>query len=380
MKVLVLSPEKKDKQSRRRRRLIIRALEDSGTKLLNPYPGRPPKKPSLNPSLFPKIFYQNEIESLEKVDLVIADLTDPDFKTGFLTAQSLILKKPVLGLFWQEIAKEKLGKWQDDQLLFVEAFSRDNIRFVLRQFLRFTERLGKRSGKLIVIDGTDGSGKATQSKLLVEFFRKKGEKVKLIDFPRYYSSFHGRVVGRYLKGEFGQLDQVDPHLASLTYALDRLTAKDEIEDWLKKGNLVIANRYTSANMAHQTGRVEKNKREEFLNWLIEMEYKVHKMPKEDLVIFLHLPFEAARNLIGQKSGRGYLGGKKKDIQEQSKKHLRQAEKMYLYLAKKFNHWVQIECLDKKGRVLSRKKIHKKVLAALLSKGILELGKAEAVLE
>ncbi|MFH1705418.1 MAG: hypothetical protein ABH867_00755 [Patescibacteria group bacterium] len=380
MKVLVLSPEKKDKQSRKRRRLIVRALEDSGTKLLNPYPGRPPKKPSLNPSLFPKIFYQNEIGSLEKTDLVIADLSDPDFKIGFLTSQSLILKKPVLGLFWQEIAKEKLGEWKDDQLLFIESFSRDNIRFVLRQFLRFTKRLGKRNGKLIVIDGADGSGKATQSKLLVEFLRKKGEKVKFIDFPRYYSSFHGKVVSRYLKGEFGQLNQVDPHLASLTYALDRLTAKEELEDWLKKGNLVVANRYTSANMAHQTGRVEKSKRKEFLNWLIEMEYKVHKLPKEDLVIFLHLPFKMGQKLVDRKGSRGYRGSKKRDLHEASDQHLRNAEKMYLYLAERFSHWVKIDCLNKKGKILSRGKIHKKILAALQSKGVLELGNADAILE
>lgn len=350
--------------------MIIRALEDLPTKLLNPYPGRPPKNKTSKLNLFPQVFYRREVLSLQKADLIIADLTEPDFKTGFLISRSLALNKPVLGLFQQEISREKLGGWKNDQRLFVESFNKDNVRFVLRHFLSFIKRLGKRNGKLVVIDGTDGSGKATQSKLLIDFLKKRGERVKFIDFPRYYSSFHGKLVGRYLKGEFGQLDQVDPHLASLTYALDRLMAREALDDWLRKGNIVVANRYTSANMAHQAGRVEKKKRTEFLNWLTEMEYKVHKLPKEDLVIFLHVPFEVGQKLVDKKEVRGYVAGKKRDIHEASQRHLREAEEMYLSLTKKFKHWIRIDCLDKNGKILSREKIHKRIVDLLTKKGII----------
>jgi dTMP kinase len=96
------------------------------------------------------------------------------------------------------------------------------------------EKQKRVKGKLIVIDGTDGSGKATQSQLLIEYLKAQGFKTKFIDFPRYYTSFHGGMVGRFLRGEFGRINEVNPYLASLTYALDRLTAKDELEDWLEE--------------------------------------------------------------------------------------------------------------------------------------------------
>lgn len=351
--------------------MIIRGLEGLKTRLLNPGPGRPPNKKEFPPSLFPQLFYRQEAQLLEKADLVIADLTDPDFKIGFLVSQALVLRKPVLGLFWQSIEREKISAWEESDLLFIDSFDQGNIRSVLRQFLKFVRQRKGRRGKLIVIDGTDGSGKETQAKLLLDYLKKKGLRSKYIDFPRYYSSFHGGMVGRYLRGEFGSLSEVNPYLASLTYALDRLTAREELEDWLKAGNLIVANRYTSSNMAHQTGRVRPKEREKFLNWLIEMEYRIHKLPKEDVVLFLHMPAGVGQKLVGKKEKREYTGKKKRDLHEQSKAHLKEAEKMYLYLAKKFNHWQKIECLDKKGQILSRHKIHQKILAVLRQKEIVQ---------
>jgi len=355
MKVLVLSPENKNERARKRRRLIVRALEGLRVKLLNPLPGRPPKK--------------KEFNLLEKADLVIADLTELDFKMGFLISKALVVKKPVLGLFWESIKKEKVEKWQESEFLFTECFNRENIRLIIRRFLKFISQRRRSHGKLIVIDGTDGSGKATQAKLLIKYLKKRDLRFKYIDFPRYYSSFHGGVVGRYLKGEFGGLSKVNPYLVSLTYALDRLTAKEELENWLRGGNIVVANRYTSSNMAHQTARVKAKEREKFLRWLAEMEYKVHRLPKEDLVIFLHVPVEIGQKLVDKKGKRGYVGGSRRDIQEKSLEHLKKAEKMYLYLTKKFNHWVKIECLDKQGKLYSLQRIHQKITDVLCQKGI-----------
>jgi len=370
MKVLVLSPEKKDKESRKRRRLIVRALEDLKAKLLNPIPGRPPEKKVFPPSLFPQVFYKDEAELLEKAELVIADLTDPDFKTGFLISQTLSRGKTVLALFWETITSEKVSQWEGEENLFIECFNQDNVRAVLRQFLKFFRQRKQLRGRLIVIDGTDGSGKETQSKLLVKYLKKRGERVKYIDFPRYHSSFHGRMVGRYLTREFGGLNDISPYFASLFYALDRLTAKDELEHWLRTGSIVVANRYTTSNMAFQTARVKPREREEFLNWLIEMEYKVHKLPKEDLVIFLHLPAEVGQKLAAEKRGEGYRGRKKRDLHEASIKFLKEAEKMYFYLVKRFKHWVKIDCLDKEGKILSKEKIHQKIVKLIEKKGLI----------
>ncbi len=369
MKVLVASPEAKDKASRQRRSLIVRALEDLQVRLINPLPGRPPKKLK-KLSLFPYLTYEKEAEVLSKADLVVADLTETDFKAGFLVSQALSAGKPVLGLFWREIAKEKVEDWNKFDQFYIESFDKENILLVLRRFFKFFRQIQSRRGKLVVIDGTDGSGKATQAKLLLEYLKKAGLRTRYIDFPRYYASFHGGVVGRYLKGEFGGLGEVNPYLASLTYALDRLTAKEDLEAWLRNGNLVVANRYTSSNFAHQTARVAPEEREGFLNWLVEMEYKVHKLPKENIVVFLHVPAEIGARLVEKKEKRSYAGGKSRDIAEADLHHLREAEKMYLYLTKRFPHWVKIECLDKDQQLLPPEQIHQKVVTILKQRGII----------
>lgn len=370
MKVLLLSSEKKEKESRKRRLLLVRALEDLKIKILNPAYGRPPERKVIKPSLFPKIFYQEQVSLLKKADFVIADLTESDYKTSFLVSYALDLQKPVLVLFWEKIIKEEVEKWAGETFLFSECFNKQNVRAMLHSFVRFLKTQKSYRGKLIVIDGTDGSGKETQSKLLVEYLRKKGKKVKYIDFPRYYSSFHGEMVGRYLKGEFGGLREVNPYLASLFYALDRFTAKEQIEHWLKQGNIIVANRYTSSNMAFQTVRVAKSERSSFLNWLIEMEYKVHKIPKEDLVVFLHVPAEIGQKLVGKKRETGYRGAKKRDIHEANLKLLKKAEKMYLYLTKKFKYWERINCISKEGKLHSIEKIHMEIVKVLGKKEII----------
>jgi nucleoside 2-deoxyribosyltransferase len=262
MKVLVASPEAKDKVSRERRGLMVRALEDLKVNLINPLPGRPPKKLRL-PTLFPYLTYEKESQLLLKADLLVADLTQTDFKTGFLVSQALTGGKPVLGLFWRKIASKEVEDWSKNDLFYIDSFDKENILFVLRRFFKFVQQQRRHRGKLIVIDGTDGSGKATQCQLLLDYLKKVGYRTKYIDFPRYYSSFHGGMVGRYLKGEFGGLDEVNPYLASLTYALDRLTAKEDMDTWLRNGNLVVTNRYTSSNMAFQTVRVKPEERENF---------------------------------------------------------------------------------------------------------------------
>jgi len=359
---LVLSPEKKDKESRRRRELIVKTLEDLKVKLLNPAYGRPPVKKTFPPQLFPQMFFKEDVELLKKADWVIADLTDPDFKTGTLIAEAFNQQKIVLGLFWEKLDSFRGIK---SDLFYTDCFNKDNVHSVLRHFLRFLKRQRQKRGKLIVIEGTDGSGKATQSKLLIGYLKSKNYLVKHIDFPRYKSSFHGKMVGRYLKGDFGGLSKVDPHYASLFYALDRAAAKPEIEDWLSAGCIVIANRYATSSMAFQTARVKPEKREEFLNWLTELEYKINKLPKEDLVIFLHLPALIGRKLVLKKTeNREHLRGKKYELYEANMKLMKEAEKMYLYLAKKFPHWVKIKCVDKNQKILPIEKIHQKIISTL----------------
>ena len=125
-------------------------------------------------------------------------------------------------------------------------------------------------GKLIVIEGGDGSGKATQTKLLVEYLRSKNIPTETLSFPRYSDSFYGKLVGRFLSGEFGPLESVSPYLAAIPYALDRLDARDDINKWLNEGKIVAIDRYVPSSLAHQAAKVPLDERETLVQWLEEM--------------------------------------------------------------------------------------------------------------
>lgn len=211
----------------------------------------------------------------------------------------------------------------------------------------------KRQGKFIVIDGTDGSGKATQTKLLVERLKKNGHRVKTVDFPQYENNFFGKIVGRYLSGEFGTSSEVSPYLASVLYAADRFETKEKIEKWLEDGNIIIADRYASSNQIHQGGKIkDPKKRKEFLSWLEEMEYKIFKIPRPDASIYLDVPLKLSLKLLKNKSAqkrKKYLQGKK-DIHESDPRHLQDAKNSAIKLVEKNNNWIKINCV-KNGELL-----------------------------
>src|SRR3989339_223640 len=131
----------------------------------------------------------------------------------------------------------------------------------------------KTKGKLIVIDGTDGSGKATQVNYLTDRLKKDGYKVKVVDFPEYYKNFFGAFVGHCLSEQYYNFINVHPKIASVLFAADRWQSKTEMEKWLKEGYIVVANRYVSANQIHQGGKIsDTRKRNNFIKWLNQMEY------------------------------------------------------------------------------------------------------------
>ena len=223
-----------------------------------------------------------------------------------------------------------------------------------------------RKGKLIVIDGTDGSGKATQTELLIKHLKKDGRKVKVVDFPDYYSNFFGKFIGHCLSEQYYNFVKVHPKIVSVLYAADRFESKDKIKKWLKEGNIVIANRYASANQIHQGGKVANlKKRESFIKWLAEMEYEVFKIPKPDIVFYLSVPISIVLKLIKERNNgerRKYLGKKKAnktDVHEKDVKFLENSRKSALWLAKTQKNWIRIECV-KNGKIDTRENIHKKV--------------------
>jgi dTMP kinase len=219
-----------------------------------------------------------------------------------------------------------------------------------------------KKGKFIVIDGTDGSGKATQVALLSKHLKKEGHIVKDVDFPEYYNNFFGKFIGHCLSEQYYNFVKVHPKIASVLYAADRFESKDKIEEWLKKGYIVIANRYVSANQIHQGGKIKSSqKRQAFIEWLDEMEYKVFKIPRPDVVFYLDMPVALSRRLMTERNksqSRAYLN-KKKDLVEQDMEYIENSHKSALWLSKTQKNYVKIEC-SKKGQVLPREAVHEMV--------------------
>src|SRR3989338_998575 len=219
-----------------------------------------------------------------------------------------------------------------------------------------------KKGKLIVIDGTDGSGKATQTGLLIKHLKRDGYKVKVVDFPEYYSNFFGKFIGHCLSEQYYNFVKTHPKIASVLYAADRFESKGKIEKWLQKGYIVVANRYASANQIHQGGKIANvAKRKKFLKWLDEMEYEVFEIPRPDAVFYLNVPIPVVLKLIRERDGNGrrsYLG-KKKDAHEKDVKFLENSRKSALWLAKIQKGWIKIECM-KGGKLDTRENIHKKI--------------------
>jgi dTMP kinase len=218
-------------------------------------------------------------------------------------------------------------------------------------------------GKLVVIEGGDGSGKATQSKLLLEYLQTHQIPCMYLDFPNY-DSFFGSMIAQFLRGEYGSLDTVSPYLASLLFALDRSTVKDQMMKALAEGKIIVVNRYVSSNMAHQGSKfTDLQKREKFIAWLRKLEFEIHGLPEEDLIIYLYVPWQRGRELTAQKGDRSYLEGKTEDIQEENHDHRAQTEDMYKELAKDTSRWLTISCI-KDDTMKSKEEINQMIVEVL----------------
>jgi dTMP kinase len=217
-------------------------------------------------------------------------------------------------------------------------------------------------GKLIAIEGVDGSGKGTQTRLLSEAIMRKRLACVFMSFPRY-ESFFGKLIAQFLNGEFGPLDTVDPHFAALLYAGDRLDAKPQLAAALDDGKTILCDRYIASNMAHQGSRVPPDKRAEFLEWLKRLEYDMYGLPRENLVVYLRLKPDEAQRMVARKRARSYTS-REHDLLESDLRHLEQTSAVYQVLASE-PHWVTVDCFDAESDTLkSRDAIHQLVLAAV----------------
>ena len=185
--------------------------------------------------------YMREHHLIEQADLIIAEASRPSLGVGTEIAYALSINKPVLILISTQYEDRisPMIKGNPSETLYLQFYNEDNLHLRISDFIKHISSLKKRRGKLIVIDGADGSGKTTQAELLVQHLKKQHVAVKYVDFPQYYHSFHGKTVAKFLRGEFGNINQVSPYLASLAYALDRASIKGEMDDFLLKGVILL---------------------------------------------------------------------------------------------------------------------------------------------
>ena len=219
-------------------------------------------------------------------------------------------------------------------------------------------------GKFIVLEGIDGSGKSTQLALLKNHFEKLGQKIATFDFPQYNKKSAG-MVEEYLSGKYGLLKEVGPYEASVFYAIDRYDASFKIKEWLKKGYLVLSDRYVGSNIGHQGGKIKNEKGQAaYFKWLYDLEYRIFKILKPTLSIILNVPPKIAYELCENSERRKT---KKKDIHEDSLKHLDDAKKAYLHATRLFpNDFVVLNCMAN-GTLQSPQEIHKRILNILTEK-------------
>ena len=216
--------------------------------------------------------------------------------------------------------------------------------------------MNKHKTKFIAIEGTDGSGKATQTKLLADRFKKEGHKVEIVDFPQYGKKSAG-LVEKYLNGKYGSAEEVGPYRASIFYACDRYDASFKIKKWLNQDKIILSNRYVTSNMAHQGGKIANpRERKKYFDWIQKLEYEIFAIPKPDINIILHVEAEIAQKLVDKKGYRDYINGNGRDLHEADIGHLQNAEKIYLEIAKNYSGFKIIKCA-RNNQIMDRKKIH-----------------------
>lgn len=351
---------------------IIRLLRVNNCKVLSGTQIVNQKKLKLDAKLKKTTIFKREIGLIESSDFLVAEVTKPSHGVGSEITFALTHSKPVLGLIYNgtenKISPMLVGNPSEN--LYLESYSVNRLPYIIKDFVKHVGNQKKRYGKLIVIDGGNGSGKTTQTKLLIDYLKQNKIQVRSVDFPQYYSSFHGKTVAKFLRGEFGTLDQVSPYLSSLAFAVDRASIKREMDDFLAKGGYIVANRYATSSLAHQSAKFsDSTKQNEFLDWLYDLEYKVHKIPKENVVIYLYVPVDFGKKLTLKKGKRAYLKGQNEDIEENDHAYRIKTEKMYLQLAKQYKHWHKIDCI-KNNNLLPVETIHQEIIKTLKQQKII----------
>ncbi|MBQ7773955.1 MAG: thymidylate kinase [Bacteroidales bacterium] len=218
---------------------------------------------------------------------------------------------------------------------------------------------------LIVLEGLDGAGKSTQVKLLKEYLISKGVNLRYLHFPRYDAPLYGDLIGKYLRGDLGSIEQVHPQIVALLFALDRMDASTTIKEWLAAGDCVLLDRYVYSNIAYQCSKIMMQPQfgdmagrrvlaRQLRNWIFDTEYNRYGIPRPDLNLFLDVPISFVDSKLKEsRSGdddRDYLNGKE-DIHEADIQFQIHVREMYLEQTKADEGFVRVHCEDAQGNML-----------------------------
>lgn len=217
---------------------------------------------------------------------------------------------------------------------------------------------------LIVLEGLDGAGKSTQLTLLRRLAAEMGHKTEFLHFPRVESPVYGEMIARFLRGDFGGQDQVDPYAVALLFAGDRSEASEMLEEWLDEGRYVFLDRYVYSNVGYQCAKVAgPEKREHLKKWILKLEFGTYGIPRPDVSLFLDVPFEFTKSrLTAQRKGkdREYLKGRE-DVHESSLDLQQRVREVYLETAAEDPSLKIIDCSDDYGKMLPPNEIFQRIL-------------------
>lgn len=215
----------------------------------------------------------------------------------------------------------------------------------------------------IVIEGLDGAGKSTQLNNIIKWFGERGTRSESVHFPRFDAPVYGELIAKFLRGELGKLDEVNPYLVALIYAGDRAEAAGMINGWLSDGKAVVLDRYVYSNIAFQCAKCHTREESDKLReWILELEYVHNKIPRPDLSIFLDVPDSFTKKKLEETrcgDDRKYLNGKK-DIHESSLSFQERVREVYLQQAEKDGNFKVIDCCDNNGDMLPPEDIFIKI--------------------
>lgn len=217
--------------------------------------------------------------------------------------------------------------------------------------------------KFIVIEGLDGSGKTTQIELVENYLKENNIKSKFLHFPRPEAPFFGEMISRFLRGELGDIDSVDPYVVAMLYAGDRNDAGKMIKEWLAEGYAVIADRYLYSNIGFQCAKLsEPGEREKLAKWIKKLEYEYHGIPVPDLNLFLKVPYAFTKNSLENKrvgSDRDYLQGSE-DIHEADLDFQKKVRGIYLWQVSENKDFEEIDCSSVENMMLDSESVFEKI--------------------